>query len=234
LPQRILVVDDEIDLVNLVAFNLRKAGFEVITAFDGTMALQQVWDHLPDLIILDLMLPDHSGFDICRDIKQRPETRHIPVILLTARSAEQDRITGFEIGAEDYVVKPFSPKELVLRAKALLARTQPQEAAGLSLGPITLHADLRQVLINGQAIILTSLEFELLAYLMRHPEKVTTREQLLKKVWKQQSEEVMDRTVDAHIKRLRGKLGSARDHLHTVRGMGYRLSKTPTTSVEGG
>jgi two-component system, OmpR family, phosphate regulon response regulator PhoB len=224
---RILVVDDETDLVNLVAFNLKKAGFDVITAFDGKLALQQVWDFLPDLIILDLMLPDHSGFDICKEIKKREETRHIPIIFLTARSAESDRITGFEVGAEDYVVKPFSPKELVLRAKALLARTQPASNGLLSVGPIVLNTETHHVTIDSQPIALTSLEFDMLAYFLRQPEKVKTREQLLKDVWKQHSEDILDRTVDAHIKRLRSKLGTARDYLQTVRGMGYRLSQTP-------
>ena len=227
---RILVVDDETDLVNLVAFNLKKAGFEVITAFDGKVALQQVWDYLPDLIILDLMLPDHSGFDICKEIKKREETRRIPIIFLTARSAEADRITGFEAGAEDYVVKPFSPKELVLRAKALLARTQPVTNGLLTVGPIQLNVETHQVTIDNQPIALTSLEFDMLAYFLRQPEKVKTREQLLKDVWKQYSEDILDRTVDAHIKRLRSKLGDARDYLQTVRGMGYRLSQTPQAS----
>lgn len=225
--QRILIVDDETDLVNLVAFNLKRSGFEVITAFDGKTALQQVWDHVPDLIILDLMLPDHSGFDICKEIKQRTETRQIPIIFLTARSAEQDRITGFEVGGDDYVVKPFSPKELVLRAKALLARTHNLGRDVLTVGPFVLNPDTRQVLVNQHPISLTSLEFDLLAYFMRQPEKVKTREQLLKEVWRQQSEEIMDRTVDAHIKRLRAKLGEGRDYLQTVRGLGYRLSQTP-------
>jgi two-component system, OmpR family, phosphate regulon response regulator PhoB len=226
---RILVVDDETDLVNLVAFNLKKSGFEVVTAYDGKVALQQVWDTVPDLIILDLMLPDHSGFDICKEIKKREETRRIPIIFLTARSAEADRITGFEAGADDYVVKPFSPKELVLRAKALLARTQPSNSGVLAVGPIQLNMETHQVLIDNQPVLLTSLEFDMLAYFLKQPEKVKTREQLLKDVWKNQSEDILDRTVDAHIKRLRSKLGSARDYLQTVRGMGYRLSHTVTS-----
>jgi two-component system, OmpR family, phosphate regulon response regulator PhoB len=231
MTHRILVVDDEIDLLHLVAFNLKKAGFEVLTANNGTTALQQVWEHTPDLIVLDLMLPDLSGFDVCKALKKRPETQHVPILFLTARSAEQDRITGFELGAEDYVVKPFSPKELVLRAKALLARTHPATGQLVHMGTIRLNPETRQVTIDNQPINLTQLEFDLLRFFMTHPEKVKTREQLLKDVWTHWSEEVLDRTVDAHVKRLRAKLGTARHYLQTVRGLGYRFSATlpPTT-----
>jgi two-component system phosphate regulon response regulator PhoB len=219
----ILVVDDEHDLVNLVRYNLLKEGYQVHCAYDGLSALEQVQAHHPALIILDLMLPDKSGFDICRQLKSEEHTREIPIIMLTARSSEHDRVSGFEAGAEDYVVKPFSPKELVLRVKAMLGRSRRELPNILTVGRLSIYPAEHRVFIDKQEIPLTSLEFRILVTLARHPNVVKTREQLLAEVWEQEATEVLDRTVDAHVKRLRSKLGDERDCIETVRGVGYRL-----------
>ncbi|MBY0403713.1 MAG: response regulator transcription factor [Cyanobacteria bacterium] len=220
----ILVVDDEHDLVNLLRYNLQKEGYEVIPAYDGSTAVDLIWEKMPDLIVLDLMLPDRSGFDICRQIKAEEKTRKIPIIMLTARSSEHDRVSGFEAGAEDYVVKPFSPKELVLRVKAMLGRTRQSLPNILHIGRMTAYPDEYRVFIDNQEIPLTNIEFKILMSLARHPNVVKTREQLLEDVWREGSTHILDRAVDAHVKRLRAKMGEERDCIETVRGVGYRLS----------
>lgn len=220
----ILVVDDEHDLVNLLRYNLQKEGYEVLCCYDGTSAVEMIWKHRPDLIILDLMLPDRSGFDICRQMKSEEQTRKIPIIMLTARSSEQDRVSGFEVGAEDYVVKPFSPKELVLRVKAMLGRTRQSLPNILEVGRMTIYPDEYRVFIDNQEVPLTHIEFKILMALARHPNVVKTREQLLDDVWKEGSIQILDRAVDAHVKRLRAKMGEERDCIETVRGVGYRLT----------
>lgn len=231
---RILVVDDEKDLVNLVRYNLEKDGYEVICAYDGSSVLKSVWNQRPDLIILDLMLPDRSGYDICRDLKADAGTKGIPIIMLTARSSEYNRVTGFECGVEDYVIKPFSPKELVLRVKAILARTgKPQEAEKvIELGRVRIHPDEYRVFVDDREVSLTHTEFKILLALSVQPNRVKTREQMLETVWRDEAESVMDRTVDAQVKRLRAKLGPARDMVETVRGLGYRLSLGNPASPE--
>ena len=240
--QRILVVDDERDLVNLLRYNLEKAGFLVSSAFDGSTVLPLAIKELPDLIILDLMLPDRSGYDICRDLKIQELTQDIPIIMLTARSSEYNRITGFECGVDDYVIKPFSPKELVLRVKALLARSSAYKERKHSsahkgvntsqvssntvwqFGPLSIDAEEFRVSVENQEVNLTQTEFEILKTLAEAPNRVKTREQILELVWQDEAETVLDRTVDAQVKRLRAKLGSARDMIETVRGIGYRLN----------
>lgn len=224
---RILVVDDEKDLVNLVRYNLEKEGFEVFTAYDGNSVLEKVWSHRPDLIILDLMLPDRSGYDICREIKADSSISHIPVVMLTARSSEQNRVTGFESGAEDYVIKPFSPKELMLRVKAILARTTRQAPPVLNVGRIRVSPDEYRVFVDDKEVTLTQMEFKILMVLMSQPNMVRSREQILDTVWQEEAETVLDRTVDAQVKRLRAKLGAARNHIETVRGIGYRFTTAP-------
>ena len=226
---RILVVDDEKDLVNLVRYNLEKAGMTVHSAYNGSSVLPMVAETNPELIILDLMLPDRSGYDICRDLKSHPDTLDFPIIMLTARSSEYNRVTGFECGVEDYVIKPFSPKELVLRVKAILARTAQHHrrqdvSPGMSLGKLQIFPEEYRVLVEGQEISLTHTEFKILMALASFPNRVKTREQLLEDVWQDEAETVLDRTVDAQVKRLRAKLGTARDMVETVRGLGYRLS----------
>lgn len=235
LPATIMVVDDEDDLLRLVRYNLLKEGFQVLCAEDGKAAYTLLEEHTPDLILLDLMLPDQSGFDICQHIKADPATRHIPVIMLTARSSEDDRITGFESGAEDYVVKPFSPKELTLRVKALLTRVrEPVPVAiadkhrpPLTVGPITLHLSEYRVTVDNKPVHLTQIEFDILRTLAENPHRAYSREQILEAVWADEAELVLDRTVDAHMKRLRHKLGEAgREMIETVRGIGYRIAQS--------
>jgi two-component system, OmpR family, phosphate regulon response regulator PhoB len=235
--ETILVVDDESDLVNLVRYNLLKSGFRVISALDGTSALHLIYSEHPDLVILDLMLPDCSGVEICRKIKADPTVCDIPVLMLTARSAEADRITGFEAGAEDYVLKPFSPKELVLRVKAMLGRlhktadpvAKAKAKKKLSVGPLTIDVDAHRVWVSqptstdSQEVLLTLIEFKLLLAMAHSPNRVKTREALLSDVWQEDSDDIMDRAVDTNMKRLRAKLGEARDCIQTVRGVGYRL-----------
>jgi len=220
----ILVVDDERDLQSLLDFNLRQAGFETVLASTGEQALQSVRRRVPDLVLLDLMLPDLPGTEICRQVKSDPRTRAVPVVMLTARGEELDRVVGFELGADDYVVKPFSMRELVLRVKAVLRRAGQQggDRARSELGPIRLDVEAHRCYIAGEEVSLTPLEFRLLATLMTRAGRVQSRERLLTDVW-EMSSELETRTVDTHVKRLREKLGSARDLLETVRGVGYRL-----------
>jgi two-component system phosphate regulon response regulator PhoB len=220
----ILIVDDERDLLSLLDFNLRQAGFETQLAASGEQALAQVRRRVPDLVLLDVMLPDVSGTEVCRQLKGDPRTRHVPVVMLTAKGEEVDRVVGFELGADDYVTKPFSVRELVLRVRAVLRRAPG--AAGERppdrLGPIRLDVDAHRAFVEEQEILLTPLEFRLLALLMARAGRVQSRDQLLSDVW-EMSSEIETRTVDTHVKRLREKLGSARDLLETVRGIGYRL-----------
>ncbi len=221
----VLLVDDERDLLSLLDFNLRAAGFETILATTGEQALSQLRRRVPDLVLLDLMLPDVLGTEVCRAVKADPRTRHVPVVMLTAKGEEVDRVVGFELGADDYVTKPFSVRELVLRLKAVLRRAapgRPTERPPEAVGPIRVDVDAHRAYVDGAEIQLTPLEFRLLTTLMARLGRVQSREQLLEDVW-QMSSEVETRTVDTHVKRLREKLGSGRDLLETVRGVGYRL-----------
>ena len=222
--KRILVVEDEKDVVDLLSLNLRKAGgFIVASASDGATGLIKARETKPDLIILDLMLPKMSGLEICKILKTDPATRQIPVLMLTAKAEEIDRIVGLELGADDYVVKPFSPREVILRIKAILRRGSADETdEQLTVGAITIDPGRHQVLVNGKAVNLTSLEFKLLRTLMQRRGRVQERDRLLNEVWGYES--VIDtRTVDTHVRRLREKLGKAGDIVETVRGFGYRL-----------
>ena len=220
----VLIVDDERDLLSLLDFNLRQAGLETATAATGEQALAQVRRRVPDLVLLDLMLPDLSGTEVCRQLKGDPRTRQVPVIVLTAKGDELDRVVGFELGADDYVVKPFSVRELVLRVKAVLrraARTGPERTPE-QVGPIRVDVEAHRCYVAGEEVSLTPLEFRLLTTLMARLGRVQSREQLLEDVW-EMSSELETRTVDTHVKRLREKLGAGRDLLETVRGVGYRL-----------
>jgi len=221
----VLLVDDERDMLSLLDFNLRAAGFETLLATTGEEAFARLRLRVPDLVVLDLMLPDVPGTEVCRQIKSDPRTRRVPVVMLTARGEEVDRVVGFELGADDYVTKPFSVRELVLRLKAILRRSSvapgPDRPPG-SVGPLRLDADAHRVFVAGEEIPVTPLEFKLLATFLARLGRVQSREQLLEDVW-EMSSEVETRTVDTHVKRLREKLGSARELLETVRGIGYRL-----------
>jgi two-component system phosphate regulon response regulator PhoB len=221
----VLLVDDERDLLSLVDFNLRAAGFETQLATTGEQALAHLRRHVPDLVLLDIMLPDVSGTEICRQIKSDPRTRHVPVVMLTAKGEEVDRVVGFELGADDYVTKPFSVRELVLRLKAVVRRAGPTRSAerpAEAIGPIRVDVDAHRAFVDGAEVQLTPLEFRLLSTFMARVGRVQSREQLLEDVW-EMSSELETRTVDTHVKRLREKLGSGRELLETVRGIGYRL-----------
>jgi two-component system phosphate regulon response regulator PhoB len=220
----VLLVDDERDLLSLLDFNFRSAGFDTLLAETGEDALRTAAQRVPDLVLLDLMLPDLPGTEVCRRLKADARTRDVPVIMLTARGDEIDRIVGFEVGADDYVTKPFSPREVVLRARAILRRAsgRPAERPVSEVGPIRVDVEAHRVFVDGAEVALTPLEFKLLRTLMTRLGRVQPRERLLEDVW-EMSTEVETRTVDTHMKRLREKLGVARDLIETVRGVGYRM-----------
>ncbi len=220
----VLIIDDELDLAELIAFNLEKEGFRPLVEQDGAAGLDAVRDNLPDLILLDLMLPGVPGTDVCRILKGNAKTAGIPIIMLTARGEEIDRVVGFEVGADDYMVKPFSTRELLLRIKAVLRRAGPGEAEGkvLRIGPVSIDVDRHLVMINGAEAVLTTTEFNLLLNLAERRGRVQSRDRLLKDVWG--ISHIGDtRTVDTHITRLRTKLGDSGDLIKTVRGFGYKM-----------
>jgi two-component system phosphate regulon response regulator PhoB len=222
---RILVVDDEPDITALVAYHLARAGYRVSTATTGPDALRAAREERPDIVVLDLMLPGVSGYEVLRELRQRPETREVGVILLTSRREETDRIKGFSLGADDYLTKPFSPQELALRVAALLRRLQaPAVAAGSSLieGPLIIDRASHRVTLDGEELQLTATEFKLLSMLVERRGRVQTRPQLLEAVWDAQPD-IQTRTVDMHVQRLRAKLGELGDLIETVRGFGYRF-----------
>ena len=224
---RILIIEDEQDVIDLVTLNLRKAGgFITSTAADGASGLRKAREELPALIILDLMLPKMSGLEVCKVLKNDNATRHIPVIMLTAKAEEIDRIVGLEFGADDYVTKPFSPRELVLRINAILRRGKGEIAEKtMSIGQITLDLSRHHVAVAGKPVRLTSVEFKLLSMLMQRQGRVQARDRLLNEVWGYES--VIDtRTVDTHVRRLRKKLGKASVAIETVRGFGYRIRES--------
>ena len=224
---KILIIEDEQDVVDLVTLHMRKAGFHVNTALDGASGLRQAREESPALIILDLMLPKMPGLEICKLLKTDTATRHIPVLMLTAKAEEIDRIVGLEFGADDYVTKPFSPRELVLRVNAILRRGKGESAVEkkLSIGQITIDPARHQVNVGGRLVRLTSVEFKLLSMLMRRQGRVQERDRLLNEVWGYES--VIDtRTVDTHVRRLRKKLGKAANAIETVRGFGYRIRES--------
>jgi two-component system phosphate regulon response regulator PhoB len=229
----ILIVEDEPSIAELIAVNLTHAGFLPVRAFQTEQASQLMKEVLPDLIILDWMLPGQSGVQFAKELRSNERTKDIPIILLTARSDEMDKITGLEAGADDYVTKPFSPKELVARVRAVLRRRSPQLADDLvQINQLKLDPSSRRVMAtqdgNEVSIDLGPTEFKLLHFLMTHPERVHSRGQLLDKVWGDHVF-VEERTVDVHIKRLRAALAPAncQSFIETVRGSGYRLTKNP-------
>ena len=226
-PQRVLVVDDEPDITGLVSYHLAKAGYRVMTVADGREALQLARDQRPDLVVLDLMLPVVSGYDVLAELRKREETRDVGVILLTARKEQADRIKGLSLGADDYLAKPFSPQELVLRVRAVLRRlAAPPVAAGavVSGGPVRLDAATHRVTVANRDITLTTTEFKLLRLLMERAGRVQSRTALLQAVWHAQPD-IQTRTVDMHVQRLRAKLGRGGEWIETVRGVGYRFRR---------
>jgi len=221
--QRVLVVEDEPDIAEVLRFNLEKAEFDVEVERRGDRALETVRRHPPDLIVLDLMLPGLDGLEITRLLKRDPATARIPLVMLTAKGEEVDRIVGLELGADDYIPKPFSPREVVLRIKAVLRRRSGGESEdGLESGGIRLDPSAHRVKVRGEDVSLTATEFRLLRVLMERQGRVQTRSRLLSDVWGY-SEDVDSRTVDTHVRRLRRKLGAEADRIETVIGVGYRL-----------
>ena len=227
---RILVVEDEKDLQEVLAYNLRQGGHIPIIVGNGREALSAVTEHRPDLLLLDLMLPDVSGVEICRRLKGEPATRDLPIVMVTAKGDEVDRVVGFELGADDYVVKPYSLRELLLRIEAVLRRMVPAQSSSargpLVFGKLRVDRDAHRVWVDDEEVTLTALELRLLSTLLERRGRVQSRPALLDDVWGM-SGEVTTRTVDTHVKRLREKLGNAGPYIETVRGVGYRFTPAP-------
>lgn len=224
----ILIVDDEPDVSDLLVYNLQKVGYKTVTARDGSVALQKARDDVPSLILLDLMLPQMDGTEVCRHLKADSKTAHIPIIMLTAKAEEVDRVVGLELGADDYVTKPFSPREIALRVKSVLRRTTGKNAPAevLKFGDLTIDIAKHEVTLKGKVVDLTATEFKLLATLLERRGRVQSRDRLLTDVWGYEGD-VDTRTVDTHMRRLREKLGKASDYVETVRGVGYRFAEAP-------
>jgi two-component system phosphate regulon response regulator PhoB len=228
---RILVVEDERDLARAVEYRLQKEGYSTEAALTGEAALARLAeDPLPDLVLLDLMLPDRSGIEICKSLRSDPRTRAVPVIMLTAKGEEIDRVVGFEVGTDDYLVKPFSLRELILRIRAVLRRAQapvePEAEGEFAFGRIRMDPGGHRTWVDGREVQLTALEFKLLFTLLKRRGRVQTRDSLLSDVWGIDAD-ITTRTVDTHIKRLREKLGPAGEYIETLRGVGYRFRPKP-------
>jgi two-component system phosphate regulon response regulator PhoB len=226
LSHRVLVVDDEADITALVAYHLAKAGYRVSTAANGGDALRAAREERPDVVVLDVMLPGVAGLDVLAELRARPETRDVGVILLTAKRDEPDRIKGLSLGADDYLTKPFSPPELVLRVQALLRRlTAPAVAGGslLVVGPLSIDRAAHRVTVSGKELTLTATEYKLLVTLVERRGRVQGRSQLLETVLDSQPD-IQTRTIDMHVQRLRTKLGRMGEMIETVRGFGYRFA----------
>jgi phosphate regulon transcriptional regulator PhoB len=224
--EKILVVEDEKDLREVLTYNLGREGYKVLSAENGSEGLKRARKDVPDLLLLDLMLPDLDGIEICRRLKKDPVTSSLPIIMVTAKGEESDVVLGLGVGADDYVTKPFSPKELLARVKAVLRRGPQREdaeaAKRLVRGPLVVDSERHQVLLGGQDVRLTATEFRLLHFLALHPGRVFSRDQLMRRVM---GEEVVlvDRNVDVHVRAIRAKLGEQRELIETVRGVGYRF-----------
>lgn len=225
MSEKIIVVDDEVDVADLISFHLKKAKYEVLTVADGAQALPLIRSEMPALVVLDLMLPGISGLEICRALKSDPKTAPIPVIMLTAKVEEVDRIVGFELGADDYVVKPFSPREFVLRVNAVVRRnTAGNLSDRLVVGEVAVDRTKHSVTVGGKPIECTATEFKLISILIERRGRVQSRDRLLSDVWGYEAA-IDTRTVDTHMRRLREKLGKYGVYLETVRGFGYRISE---------
>ena len=228
MPTKILLIEDEPDIRKTLEYNISREGYDVIS----TSSLKEARDHLNSisfsLVLLDLMLPDGSGLDLCREVKSDSEKMHIPIIILTAKDDEVDKVVGFELGADDYVTKPFSVRELILRIKAILKREVKKQSLEVhrQFGDLIIDSESHEVSLDGKNITLTALEFKLLSQLVDRRGRVQSRDQLLSDVWGY-SADVTTRTVDTHIKRLREKLGSMGKYVQTIRGVGYKFSRTP-------
>jgi len=224
--EQILIIEDDKHISKLVKYNLEKAGYDCTVADDGEEAVNILSKERPDLIILDIMLPEMDGFELCRVIKQDVKLKSLPIIMLTAKGEEVDRIVGLELGADDYVVKPFSPRELILRIKIILKRGKSEESSKdiIKRGILIIDVPKHKVTVNNKEIELTPIEFKLLVTLIERNGRIQSRDKLLSDVWDMHSD-VFTRTVDTHIKRLREKLGKIGDQIETVRGLGYRFKE---------
>jgi DNA-binding response OmpR family regulator len=222
----VMVIEDEKEIRDLLKYNLEKAGYRVAAFDDGDTGLEQLFASRPDLVVLDLMLPGRNGLEVLREVRGEPATADLPVMVLTARGAEMDKLLGFDHGADDYLTKPFSPRELVARVGALLRRSRPaRRGHALERGALRIDFDAREAAVEGRRLTLTPREFDLLAFLARHPGRVVSRDELLRKVW---GYDYLGetRTVDVHVRRLRMKLGAGRPMIETVTGSGYKFVAT--------
>lgn len=220
----ILIADDEEDVRNLVALHLKSAGYSVLEAGDGETALSMARSFLPALMVLDLQMPKMTGLEVCKALRADKATARIPVVILSAKGEELDRVLGLELGADDYMTKPFSPRELVLRIKLLLRRHEPEQNPLLQIGAISIDRERHEVRLKSKLVDLTSTEFKLLTLLAERRGRVQSRDKLLNDVWGYETA-IDTRTVDTHVRRLREKLGSAADCIETVRGFGYRIGE---------
>jgi two-component system phosphate regulon response regulator PhoB len=227
MSKRILIVEDERDVVRLLTYNLEKEGFRVNSVSDGSLVLPEIRREAPDLLILDLMLPGMDGLEVCRQLRRHEKYSLIPILIVTARSGEADRVVGLELGADDYVTKPFSMRELVARVRALLRRTEPQpQQTSVQRGHLLIDPSAHAVSVSGRPVELSALEFRLLHYLATHPGMVFSRDQLLDRVWGN-DRSVTPRSVDVYIRRVREKIESEPQHpayVQTVHGVGYRFA----------
>jgi two-component system, OmpR family, phosphate regulon response regulator PhoB len=229
MAREVLVVEDEPDIRRLVVLHLERDGFRCRTVANGLDALREAKANVPDLVMLDLMLPGLDGLEVCRRLRSDATTAGVPIIMLTAKSDEVDRVVGLEVGADDYVAKPFSPKELVARVRAVLRRARPsQPPRALTVGPVMLDPERHAVTVGGRALQLTPKEFDLLQALLEAAGRVLTREHLLNHVWGYaRADEIESRTVDVHVRRLRAKLGDAGSRIATIKSVGYRFEVDP-------
>jgi DNA-binding response OmpR family regulator len=223
---RIVVIEDEEDILEVIAYNLRREGFEVTTSTSGEDGLAKIDRAAPNLVILDLMLPEIDGLDLCRKLKADPVTQAVPIIMVTAKGEESDVVLGLGMGADDYMVKPFSPKELVARVKAVLRRSrnlpEKERKDRIARDGIIIDPQRHDVRVDGDSIVLTATEFRLLHFLAAHPGRVFTRDQLLTRVIGEEAI-VIDRNIDVHVRAIRKKLGEQRQLIETIRGVGYRF-----------
>lgn len=227
MKRKIAVIEDDRDINELIAYNLEREGFSVMRSLDGGQGLFLIQKERPDLILLDLMLPGMDGLEVCQALKQSDATKEIPIIMITAKSEESDVVVGLQMGADDYITKPFSPKVLIARIKAVFRRGKPNKALSASqsirdFGTLVMDLPKYKVTVDGETVVLTAIEFAILEFLSRSPGRVYTRDQILDNVWKE-GKFIIDRTVDVHVRGLRKKLGDGADYVETVRGVGYRF-----------
>ena len=226
---KILVIEDDKDISELITYNLKNENFETRCAYNGREGLELAKKLIPDFIVLDIMLPDLNGLELCKNLKKDPRTQKIPILFLTAKSEEIDRVIGFELGADDYLTKPFSPRELILRIKAIIKRSQSTESSSentFQFGMLSVDVDKFEVKVKNELVRLTALELKLLHFLYQNRGRVASRETLLDKVWGYDAD-LYTRTVDTYVKRLREKLGEAGKYIETIRSMGYRFREDP-------